>query len=362
MNLNKTISALRAERGMTQEKLAELVGVSTAAVSKWECGNSYPDITLLPKLAEIFDVSMDYLFGYTKADEKTVPETVAETTRLGKEGKREDAIALLRQTLERYPQNEVLTFELARHLFISTRFRSTAKRRERMSEAAALFLFVAERTTDTNRRAWCYQFLTTICMVNSDYAQAEQYNNRLLTGRGIYPKVTAAVIALRLRSPDEAEYAMKNTMAESLYEYLYMGNWYVAFLFENKRYEDIAAVCERALRIIKVGLDAGQNYLYKEAAEFAESQALAYARMEQYADSIEALEVSCAYACAYDALDNDLTYDVYDMTGEMHHIEKRISARADMLGTLQCGERESDYGSIQSDPRYQAILTRLQTS
>ena len=101
MNLNKTISALRAERGMTQEKLAELVGVSTAAVSKWECGNSYPDITLLTKLAEIFDVSMDYLFGYTKADEKTVPETVGETTRLGKEGKREDAIALLRQTLER---------------------------------------------------------------------------------------------------------------------------------------------------------------------------------------------------------------------------------------------------------------------
>ena len=114
MNLNKTIFALRAERSMTQEKLAELVGVSTAAVSKWECGNSYPDITLLPKLAEIFDVSMDYLFGYTKADEKTVPETVAETTRLGKEGKREDAIALLRQTCSYSWRSARLTPTVAR--------------------------------------------------------------------------------------------------------------------------------------------------------------------------------------------------------------------------------------------------------
>lgn len=143
---------------MTQEKLAELVGVSTAAVSKWECGNSYPDITLLPKLAEIFDVYMDYRFDYRKAEEKTIPETVAEANRLGKEGKREDAITLLRQTLERYPQNEMITFALARHLFVSTRFRSSVKRVERMSEAENKFLFVAERTTDPNRRAWCYQF------------------------------------------------------------------------------------------------------------------------------------------------------------------------------------------------------------
>ncbi len=360
MNLDKTIYTLRTERSLTQERLAELVGVSTAAVSKWECGNSYPDITLLPKLAEIFDVSLDYLFDYRKAEEKTIPETVAEASRLGKEGKREEALALLRQTLERYPQHEVLTFELARHLFVSTRFRSSAKRRERLNEATNLFSSVAERTSSTNRRAWCYQFLTTICMVDHDYAQAEQYNRHLLTGRGMYPKVTAAVIALRLKRPEETERAMRNTMAESLYEYLYMGSWYVAFLFENQRYEDVAAVCDRALRIIGVALDAGQAYLCKEAAEFAESKALACAHMERYADCAEALETACEYACAYDALENDLTYDVYDLTGDMNGIEVRMSARENLLNTLQCEERRPVYAPIQSDPRYQAVLTRLQ--
>ena len=362
MNLSKTISALRAERGMTQERLAELIGVSTAAVSKWECGNSYPDITLLPKLAEIFDVSMDYLFGYRRAEEKTIPETVAEANRLGKEGKREEAIALLRQALERYPRNETITFVLARHLFVSTRFRSSVKRAERMSEAERMFLFVAERTTDPNRRAWCYQFLTSICIASHDYVRAEQYNNHLLTGRGMYPKVTAAMITLRLKSPEETERAMRNTMGESLYEYLYMGSWYVAFLLEHGRYEDVAAVGDRALQIVRAGIDAGQAYLYKEGSEFAESKALAYAHMERYEDCLEALETACEYACAYDALDDDQVYGVHDRDDDMDDIDARGSDRESLFNTLECEERDPAYGPIRGDTRYRSILEHLQTS
>ena len=76
MNLHKTIVDLRRKKGYTQEKLAEMLGVTTAAVSKWETGNSYPDITLLPQLAEIFDVSLDYLFNYSIAEKKTIPEAI----------------------------------------------------------------------------------------------------------------------------------------------------------------------------------------------------------------------------------------------------------------------------------------------
>ena len=363
MNLNKTISTLRSERGMTQEKLAELIGVSTAAVSKWECGNSYPDITLLPKLAEIFDVSMDYLFDYRRAEEKTIPETVAEASRLGKEGKREEAITLLRQTLERYPQNETLTFVLARHMFLAmVRFNSLAKRKAGLGEAEKLFLTVAERTADTSRRAWCYQFLTSICLATCDYERAEQYNNHLLTGRGMYPKVTAAMITLRLKSSEETERVMLSTMGESLYEYLYMGSWYVAFLLEHGRYEDVAAVCNRALQIVRAGIDAGQAYLCKEGSEFAESKALAYAHMERYGDCLEALETACEYACAYDALDDDQVYGVHDRDDDMDDIDARGADRESLFNTLECEERDPAYGPIRGDTRYRVILERLQTS
>ncbi len=54
----------RKELKVTQEQIAEYVGVSRAAVSKWEKGQSYPDITLLPKLAAYFNISIDKLLGY----------------------------------------------------------------------------------------------------------------------------------------------------------------------------------------------------------------------------------------------------------------------------------------------------------
>ncbi|MEG0471977.1 MAG: helix-turn-helix transcriptional regulator [Solibacillus sp.] len=54
----------RKELAVTQEQIAHYVGVSRAAVSKWEKGLSYPDITLLPKLATYFNVSIDLLLGY----------------------------------------------------------------------------------------------------------------------------------------------------------------------------------------------------------------------------------------------------------------------------------------------------------
>lgn len=57
-------SERRKQMQVTQEDVAQFVGVSRAAVSKWEKGLSYPDITLLPKLAMYFDVSVDALLGY----------------------------------------------------------------------------------------------------------------------------------------------------------------------------------------------------------------------------------------------------------------------------------------------------------
>ena len=61
--LGKRIAMLRKEKGLTQEQLAEKVGVSAQAVSKWENDVSCPDITLLPLLADILGVTVDELLG-----------------------------------------------------------------------------------------------------------------------------------------------------------------------------------------------------------------------------------------------------------------------------------------------------------
>lgn len=59
--LGVMISSLRKEKGMTQLELAEKIGVTDKAVSKWERDLSSPDINSIPKLAEIFEISVDKL-------------------------------------------------------------------------------------------------------------------------------------------------------------------------------------------------------------------------------------------------------------------------------------------------------------
>ena len=66
MTIGERINRARKDRGLTQEKLAEMMGVSSQAVSKWENDQSYPDITTLPKLAEIIGMSVDELLSGKK--------------------------------------------------------------------------------------------------------------------------------------------------------------------------------------------------------------------------------------------------------------------------------------------------------
>lgn len=64
INFSRNLLNLRKERKITQENLANYLGVTKAAVSKWELNQSYPDITLLPIIAGYFDISIDELLGY----------------------------------------------------------------------------------------------------------------------------------------------------------------------------------------------------------------------------------------------------------------------------------------------------------
>ena len=66
--IGEKIRELRQGKKMTQEKLADRLGVSFQSVSRWENGMTYPDIELLPAIARLFSVSVDYLLGDEEAE------------------------------------------------------------------------------------------------------------------------------------------------------------------------------------------------------------------------------------------------------------------------------------------------------
>ena len=72
INIGANIKRLRKAKDITQDELADFLGVSFQAVSKWERGDCYPDITMLPSLANLFDVSLDELIDMDRSEERRV--------------------------------------------------------------------------------------------------------------------------------------------------------------------------------------------------------------------------------------------------------------------------------------------------
>ena len=106
LNIGMNIKRLRLAKGLTQEQLAELLTISTAAVSKWEAKNTYPDITMLFPLAEIFGVTVDELLGYDEAKSKAdVDKILAEYQRLYVEGRFAEGKELIVNARKKYPHD-----------------------------------------------------------------------------------------------------------------------------------------------------------------------------------------------------------------------------------------------------------------
>lgn len=73
-SIGKIIATMRREQSLTQERLAELIGVTNSTISKWENGTYAPDVTLLPVVADVFGVSIDALYGRSGTARRIEPE------------------------------------------------------------------------------------------------------------------------------------------------------------------------------------------------------------------------------------------------------------------------------------------------
>ena len=105
IRLGKTLLELRKKKGLDQRDIADIVGVERSTYGKWETGDSHPPLTKLVDLADLFEVSTDYLLG---RDERIVP-----TVRIALEAAQEyientkiQTLALIERTLKSLPDDE----------------------------------------------------------------------------------------------------------------------------------------------------------------------------------------------------------------------------------------------------------------
>jgi len=121
LNIGENIKRFRKERNITQEELSEILGVSFQSVSRWENGTCYPDLELLPTIAEFFRITVDSLLGVNEViEQKNVKKYLDEFQKAISVGNIDKCIEIARQGVAEYPNNYKLLNALMYALFAST--------------------------------------------------------------------------------------------------------------------------------------------------------------------------------------------------------------------------------------------------
>ena len=117
IKLNENIRRLRRESGLTQEQLAEALGVTTGAVHKWESGKATPELSMLVDLAAFFETSVDALldYGWQKL---SMGQTAEKLAGFAAEKQLEEGIRFAEKALQKYPNSFAVVFRSAELCFL----------------------------------------------------------------------------------------------------------------------------------------------------------------------------------------------------------------------------------------------------
>lgn len=153
--LPENLKKYRTLKNLTQEDVAEYLGITPQSVSKWERGESYPDITFLPALANIFETSIDLLIGMdTIRAEQTRYNIHKTAVEFQRNGDYASAEKVYRDALLIYPNNPGMILGLAGVLALQGKSEEAIKLMER-----GLPISINEKQKSTTRAALCFLYL-----------------------------------------------------------------------------------------------------------------------------------------------------------------------------------------------------------
>lgn len=208
IRMGEKIRALRKRRNISQEVLAQYLGVSFQAVSKWENGAAMPDVAMIPAIASFFDVSTDELFDFNRLDtEKRVYDIVwaAADKRVDEPG---EAERILREGLKKYPGNDILLNNLLYVLDAP----------ERRDELVTICRSLIEATRDDAAKYDACLILAETCAEMGEYELCRQ---RLEMIHEVYfTKLERQALLLKGGERLSAAWAQRSLAAETLADML----------------------------------------------------------------------------------------------------------------------------------------------
>ena len=170
MRIGEQIKIYRKTAGLTQEQVANYLGVSTPAVNKWEKGNTYPDISLLPPLARLLKIDMNELFSFREElTEKEIGQFVNELSVVALDSFTK-AFEMAGSKIKEYPHCERLIYTVA--TVLNSALTLSDLDDEKKTEYDAKIIEWLEQTTDSQDEK---VRTSSIFMLATKYVQMEKY-------------------------------------------------------------------------------------------------------------------------------------------------------------------------------------------
>ena len=346
MNIGNKLSRLRREKGLTQEQLAEMLGVSPPAVSKWENGHSYPDITLLCPLARALGTNVDNLLQFEEnlCDEDVI-KLMNDIIELARQDGCKAAEQKMLSLLHHYPNSISLKYHAAvvwnifPVLFPSddeeTRRRWTAQKKKLLTE-------VRSSGDGTYWQTATLQ-LAGIAIAEGELEQGEQLLNEL-PEQIVDPTPTKSLLYLK---KDEPEEALKTTQ-KRLYSLIKKVQSCLMMMLEPKIIDDM----EQTMQIFEVYKTVddlfGLGHMYDGLLLDI------YVRMNRYEDAADCL---VRYV---DVITGEAVTPKEFLFTPGLEIKKGVPAASkEMRQMLLKGLNEEPYAALLQYPQCQAAIEKI---
>ena len=237
MNIGNKIRELRKQQGITQEQLAESIGISFQAVSKWENNIALPDITLVPVLASYFGVSMDELFDFNLKEIEHAVRIIAEKAYQYRESNPAESRRILEEGLKKYPENDILLNNLLYVLDYSVK----------PDETIAIASKLIEKTNQNDVKYDALRFLAYAYKAKGDLESAEAAIEQI--PEIYFTKLTEKAYLLSGKAKFEAAEKQKWISFENLIQMM----WKLAEYYEeNGKIDKAIAETKKALNLIPI--------------------------------------------------------------------------------------------------------------
>lgn len=278
MNIGTNIYMLRKEKKITQAQLAEKLGISEQAVSKWENAQCAPDISLFPIIADYFGVSIDRLFGYHMNSYAYEVEAIMKAADDSMNTYKE--IEIISEGLKKYPNSPDLKIYLAFSLSMVNRISDDEnERREAVTKAIKLCKEVVDTCGDVKKADSALNMLRRIYCEIGEYQKALNSVEKISTD-GYRQKIVgkAQVLAYRKDYLEHAKFT-ENSLFEC---YIAMDQLFELkrkSLMELKEYGKLLSWCHAHEKLLSVFDDGCTDFYVSHKFWNCEAKAQTYKKL-----------------------------------------------------------------------------------